>query len=45
MEKLSAISGQANVHASPTRMTIPPAPFFKEGVLKSPFEKGGFRGI
>ena len=27
------------------RIKIPPAPLFQSGVLKSPFEKGGFRGI
>ena len=26
-------------------MKIPPAPLFQRGVLKSPFNKGGFRGI
>jgi hypothetical protein len=26
-------------------MKIPPTPLFQRGVLKSPFAKGGFRGI
>jgi hypothetical protein len=26
-------------------MKIPPTPLFQRGVLKSPFGKGGFRGI
>jgi hypothetical protein len=29
----------------PQGMKIPPAPLFQRGVLKSPFNKGGFRGI
>ena len=29
----------------PQEMKIPPAPLFQRGVLKSPFSKGGFRGI
>jgi hypothetical protein len=33
----------ANV--SSPRIKIPPPPLFQRGVLKSPFGKGGFRGI
>ena len=29
----------------PPGMKIPPTPLFQRGVLKSPFNKGGFRGI
>jgi hypothetical protein len=38
-----------NVHepqaSHPRGEKIPPSPLFQRGVLKSPFSKGGFRGI
>ena len=34
-----------NPNISPPRMKVFPAPLFQSGVLKSPFAKGGFRGI